>query len=124
MTQSPRVIEFDTPLEKAESIMQLMQVRHLPVERQGKLVGILSGRNVKAALLSQEGHKFKAEDVMIPDPYVVPAHLELDLVAAAMAEEKYGSAIVQEEDGKVIGIFTTVDACRALREILETAFPQ
>jgi hypothetical protein len=34
-----------------------------------------------------------------------------------MAEKKLGSAIVLE-DGKVAGIFTAVDACRALAEVL------
>ncbi len=41
-----------------------------------------------------------------------------------MAEEKYGCAVIQGENGSVEGIFTTVDACRALRELLETIFSE
>jgi acetoin utilization protein AcuB len=33
-----------------------------------------------------------------------------------MAEHKYGSAVVMEGN-QVVGIFTTVDACRALAEL-------
>jgi acetoin utilization protein AcuB len=34
-----------------------------------------------------------------------------------MAEHKYGCAVVMQND-KLVGIFTTVDACRAFAEML------
>ena len=34
-----------------------------------------------------------------------------------MAEHKYGSAIVAS-NGNVVGVFTTVDVCRAFSELL------
>jgi hypothetical protein len=36
-----------------------------------------------------------------------------------MLDKKLGSAIVQNANGKIIGIFTTVDALRALKFMLE-----
>jgi uncharacterized protein YjaG (DUF416 family) len=36
-----------------------------------------------------------------------------------MASEKFGSAVVVQ-NGHVVGVFTTVDACRALGDLLET----
>jgi uncharacterized protein YjaG (DUF416 family) len=36
-----------------------------------------------------------------------------------MAEMKYGSAVVMQNK-HVVGVFTTVDACRALSELLST----
>ena len=36
-----------------------------------------------------------------------------------MAEHKYGSAVVMDH-GKVVGMFTTIDAMRALSELLGT----
>jgi acetoin utilization protein AcuB len=39
-------------------------------------------------------------------------------VAATMAEHKYGSAVVMEKN-RVVGMFTTVDALRALAETLD-----
>jgi acetoin utilization protein AcuB len=35
-----------------------------------------------------------------------------------MAEKRIGSAIVAK-DGKLVGIFTVTDACRALAQVLE-----
>jgi CBS domain-containing protein len=51
--------------------------------------------------------------VMIPDPYVVSAETALDLVLEHMAECHYGSALVCDRNGQVIGIFTAPDALRA-----------
>jgi acetoin utilization protein AcuB len=49
--------------------------------------------------------------------YCVDPHVPLRDVALAMAEHKYGSAVVMSGQ-KVVGIFTTVDACRALADLL------
>ncbi len=121
MTPAPQTVEAEIPLKMGLEILRKYKVRHLPVLKWGNLVGILSDRNVNAALSSGSPERFSVEDVMIPDPYCVPPHQSLVDVAAAMAEEKYGSTIVQDpETGNVAGIFTTTDACRALRELLET----
>jgi acetoin utilization protein AcuB len=39
-------------------------------------------------------------------------------VARTMAEKRIGSAIVAK-NGKLVGIFTVTDACRALAQVLE-----
>lgn len=119
MTKAPHTIGADIPLTKAREMMREFNIRHLPVQFGGKLVGVISDRNIKAAMSSTISEKLKAEDVMMPDPYVVEVDTPLDEVASVMAQEKYGCAIIRE-GGKVIGIFTTVDACRALRQVLET----
>jgi CBS domain-containing protein len=38
-----------------------------------------------------------------------------------MAARKFGSAVVVDEDGRVIGIFTTTDALDALARVLDAA---
>ncbi len=124
MTPAPHTIGAETPLGKIQELMREYRVRHLPVKKGKQVVGIVSDRSVKSALGSKEGSALTAEDIMIPDPFSVTAHTELDQVAAEMAEEKYGCALVQDDAGKLIGIFTTVDACRALRQVLETFYPE
>jgi acetoin utilization protein AcuB len=51
--------------------------------------------------------------------YAVQPDTTLDVVAEALAEHKYGSAVVLDNE-KVVGIFTTNDACRALAELLRS----
>ena len=54
---------------------------------------------------------------MAQDPYAVPPETPLAEVAATMAERQFGSAIVTDGRG-AIGIFTTMDALRALASLL------
>ena len=44
MTPAPRTIGFDIPLEKDREMIHEHKIRHLPVLKGGKLVGILSER--------------------------------------------------------------------------------
>ena len=50
------------------------------------------------------------------------ADTSIDEVVATMAANKFGSAVVMK-DGKVVGIFTTVDACRAFADLLRVNLP-
>ncbi|MBI4524098.1 MAG: CBS domain-containing protein [Deltaproteobacteria bacterium] len=118
MTRSPRTISADVPLETAQSVLRENNIRHLPVIKDGKLAGILSDRNVKIALAYPGGERFVVEDAMIPDVFAVLANTDLAMVVEKMAEEKYGSAVILDAEGDVAGIFTMVDACRALSRLL------
>ncbi|HOM14314.1 MAG TPA: CBS domain-containing protein, partial [Rubrivivax sp.] len=52
-----------------------------------------------------------------PQPLTVNAAAPLDEVAYAMSERKVGSAIVNDENGEFLGIFTATDALNALIEL-------
>jgi acetoin utilization protein AcuB len=119
MTKSPYTAAVDMPLLEAQEILREHDIRHLPVLDGEKLVGMLSDRNLKEALASPGGEKFLVEDAMMPDVFAVSPDTELATVVEEMAAEKYGCALIQEKDGKVIGVFTTVDACRLLAELLK-----
>jgi acetoin utilization protein AcuB len=117
MTKSPHSIESSASLDFARNQMKELGVRHLPILTKGKVVGVLSERSLNTALLLKGFESYTVADIMNPDPYLVESHTPLDEVVAIMAEEKYGSIIVMEED-KLVGIFTTIDVCRVLREFL------
>jgi acetoin utilization protein AcuB len=59
------------------------------------------------------------DGAMLEEPYSVTPETPLDEVVATMAEHKYGSAVIVQ-NAHVVGVFTTVDACRALSELLNT----
>lgn len=56
------------------------------------------------------------------DPYVVDPQTRLRAVVHTMAVKHIGSAIVID-NGKLVGIFTTVDACRILSSMIEANAP-
>jgi acetoin utilization protein AcuB len=81
----------------------------------GKLAGILSQRDalLVETLRDVDPATTAVEEAMTTDVYVVAPDTPLEEVAGAMADHKYGCAVVVDED-RVVGIFTTVDALRAL----------
>jgi acetoin utilization protein AcuB len=115
MTPAPHSIGQDQILTLAHKIMREHHVRHLPVLDGGKLVGIVSDRDLKLveSIRGVDPQKVTVEEAMSPVPYTVSPETPLQDVANEMAEHRYGAVLV-EEHGKCIGIFTTVDACRLL----------
>ncbi|HEY6559886.1 MAG TPA: CBS domain-containing protein [Polyangiaceae bacterium] len=121
MTTAPHSIGKDQTLAQAQAFLQQHQIRHLPVLSGGALVGILTERDLSliGALGGTDVKKTMVEEVMTTSVYAVTPETQLAQVAATMSEKKYGSAVVMQ-NGKVVGIFTTVDACRALAELLDS----
>lgn len=125
MTPAPQTISRTATVGEARGRMKSSGIRHLPVVDGTKIVGVLTERSVESVYHRTDLDALQVGDIMIPDPYCVLPHTPLVEVAAAMAEEKFGCVVVQDsEGGRVAGIFTTVDACRALREHLERVFPE
>jgi acetoin utilization protein AcuB len=127
MTPFPHSIEVEAPLAEAHAFLRERRIRHLPVTRNGVLVGILTDRDIKLALGPDLGsppeRELRVADVFQPETYVVDAGQPLEEVASAMAERHIGSALVTRA-GKLVGIFTTTDACRALARVLGDQRPR
>jgi acetoin utilization protein AcuB len=119
MTTSPHSIGRTQTLATAHEMMREHAFRHLPVLEGGKLVGVLTLRDlhVVETLRDVDPKKVTVEEAMTTDVYAVSPDAPLDEVAAEMAEHKYGSTIVMQ-NGNVVGVFTTVDACKALHDLL------
>jgi acetoin utilization protein AcuB len=119
MTASPHSIGAEQTLERARAVMTEHGIRHLPVLHGGRLVGVITDRDVHLveSLKDVDPRLVTVADAMTQTVYAVAPDTPLQEVARAMAEHKYGSVVVMH-DHKVTGIFTTVDACRALAELL------
>lgn len=122
MTPMPHTIGKDIPIKTALNMMREHRIRHLPVQEGGKLVGMLTDRDVKLAASFKDAQELKVEDVMTPDPFTVSPEVTLDYVVLEMAEHKFGSAVIAQGNGKIVGIFTAVDALRVLGETLESFY--
>ena len=95
--------------------MRKHNIRHLPVLDGGALVGIVSDRDLRLveSVAGTTTRGTLVEEAMTPEPYIVEADTPLRDVVEKMVDHKLGCAVVTER-GKVAGIFTTIDALRAL----------
>lgn len=119
MTASPHSIGRDQPLAKAHRIMLEHDLRHLPVLERGKIVGILTQRDLYfvETIAAVDPETECVDEAMSPDVYCVSPSSKVQEVVTEMAKHKYGCAIVLE-DSKVVGLFTTTDALRMLADLL------
>lgn len=121
MTYVPKSIGYDQTIAQANEFMKKLHLRHLPVLKGGNLVGILTDRDINLVLgfKDVDPQVMKVEEAYTPEPYFTAPTTPLNEVVAEMAEKKYGCALVVD-NGKLVGIFTEVDAFKALSELLET----
>ena len=119
MTMQPTTIESKKSVQAARDLMTRFGIRHLPVTTNGAVSGLLSDREVSLAveIESIDPSQLLVVDVCNEKPYSVDPETPIREVARVMAEKHYGSAVIMR-DGDLVGIFTTVDACRALHNVL------
>jgi len=119
MTKTPHLIGSEQPLRAAHELMHRHSIRHLPVLHGGKLIGLVSERDLHLVetLRDVDPEVVRVEEAMTQDVYAVDPKTPLKEVVHEMAERKLGSAVVVQGT-TVVGVFTTVDALEFLAEML------
>jgi CBS domain-containing protein len=118
-------ISVSERLSTVEDIMTLGQVRHMPVVQGGKLVGVVSERDLLRASLSglseHRGaerraflHVVEIARVMSAPPIVIGPDASIDEAALVMAEKKIGCLPVVDDDGHLLGMVTETDVLRCV----------
>src|SRR5262245_49208102 len=116
MSHAPVCVPLDLELIAAVELMARQSIRHLPVLAGEEVGGVVPYSVLTAAqsLFRKDWKRFPVAKAMSPDPYCVGADTPLCEVAQMMAEHKYGCTLVLDPGGKIIGLFSTVDALRVL----------
>ena len=119
MTSHPHTIGSEQTLAVAHRILSEHGIHHLPVLHGGQLTGIVTLRDLEMVerLSDVDRESLTVEEAMTGEVYEVDPDARLGSVAVHMAEHRISSAIVTK-NGKLQGVFTTVDALRALADAL------
>lgn len=119
MSPLTHTIGDDQPMSEATRRMHEFDIRHLAVLRGGRLVGILSERDI--ALVQNfpgvDPDTTVVAEAMTDEPYHTGPDALLVDVLEQMATNKYGAALVAEGI-KPVGIFTNTDAVALARDLL------
>ena len=126
MMGSPVTLKPEDTLDLASNVFSLGRIRHIPVVDVGKLVGILSDRDLIGATateifnLKQKSktallRTIKLKDVMRKHVVSVAPDTPIKDAAHIMADKKVGCVPVIS-DGAVVGLVTTTDILRYVEE--------
>lgn len=123
MTTTPHAINSESTVHEALQVMEKERIRHLPVMKNQKVLGIISDRDIKSvfAFAGANPKTIKVGDICADYPYMTQPDALINEVATEMAAKKFGSALVLD-NGKLVGIFTATDACQALSDICQQRF--
>jgi len=131
----PRVVTITprTTLPEALRLAQERGIRHLPVVEHGRVVGIVSDRDLKRALPSSATSlaaneltylldKLPVEDIMTRGVIKVSPTVPVEEAARRMVDEKI-SALPVIDDGVLVGIITETDVMNLLVRALGAGQP-
>ena len=120
MTRSPVTVDRSTTMAQALKIMEEHGFRHLPVVDEGRLVGLVSERNLRVVenMRGIDSAFCTVGDFILEAPYSVAPDAPVREVARQMSVRKCGSAAVVDGE-QVVGVFTTTDALAVLADVLD-----
>jgi acetoin utilization protein AcuB len=121
-------VDENTSMMKALHIMKENAIRRLPVLQRGKLVGIVSDRDLKAASPSKattlDVHELyyllaeiKVKEIMTKNPYTISPEDTVERAAVMMLEHKVSGLPVINGQGELVGVITQSDIFRAFVNI-------
>lgn len=120
MNHAPEVVSPDARLHDVLTKMNQAGYRHLPVVADGKLVGIITDRDLRLAVDSPVVKKradlkretvldeIRVDQCMSPDPQCVSSNKPAHEVADLLSINKFGAMPVVDE-GKLVGMISCID---------------
>jgi acetoin utilization protein AcuB len=125
MSKEVITIEVNDSMQEAMRLLKEHNIRMLPVMENGKLVGVITDRDLKKASPSDattlEVHELlylltqiKVKEIMTEDPITVPPDYTVEETAQVLLENKISGAPVVDNTGEVIGTITQTDLFRVL----------
>lgn len=116
---SRRVVSIppNTSILRAIEIMREKSIRHLPVVKNGDLVGLVTEGDLRQASLLSLVDKVSIDDVMIKKPITVSPEASIEEAARLVYRHKIGGLPVVA-GRKLVGILTIVDILAAFIQLL------
>ena len=129
MNKEVTTVDHGATLLDAALLMRTCGFRHLPVVKDGSVVGLVSDRDVQRAsptissgISPEEYNRIfettPVEKIMARDLFTAKPDTPIKDVVTVMHERKLGSVPVIKEDNKLVGIVTVTDLLAFLNTLL------
>ncbi len=126
MTKNPITVESSSTLCDTYSLMQEKGIRHIPVLEKGKLVGIITDRDLRLATSRLAERPFNPDDrvekVMSKPVQIINPSDPVEQAIRIMRELKIGCLPVVEK-GEVVGIITVSDIMDTFLKLIGINLP-
>ena len=132
MTKNPITVSPITPVDEASGLMKMNHFRRLPVVENGKVVGIVSDRDISrvepspATTLSKYEinsllAKMTVNDIMSAPIVSVSDEATVEEAALLMCDNKIGGLPVVSSIGVLVGIITETDIFKTFVDVMGLA---
>ncbi len=129
MTANPVTIQSTVTIADASEIMRTHKFRRLPIVDNGRLVGIVTDRDLREVSASPATTlsifelnyllaKMLVKDIMKRDVITIPAEATIEEAALVMYNNRIGGLVVVDETGNVAGILTETDIFKSFVDIM------
>ena len=116
MTFCPLSVPPDTDVKVTFNLLKERGFRQFPVVKDRRLVGIVTDRDLRAAI-AQENYLVVA-DVMSPNPVTISEDNTVEEAAQIIHDRKFNSLPVLSTRGELVGIITVTDILNGLLNLL------
>ena len=125
MTKDVITIDAEESMPKAIQLLKQHKINMLPVTHQGKLVGVITDRDLKQASPSEatdlEKHeikyllnKIKIKGIMAKNVITIPPDFTIEEAAEVLMNHDISGAPVVNDQGQMEGIITSTDLYKSL----------
>jgi len=125
MSKNVITADVNASMQDAMKLLKENDIRMLPVTKKGRLVGILTDRDLKRASASDattlEVHellylltRIKVKDLMTKNPITVLPEFTVEETARVLLDHKISGVPVVDSQGNVAGVITQTDIFRVL----------
>ena len=118
MVKDPISITENHTIQICLDLMKEHSIRHLPVVRNQKLVGLVTESNLRQVFFASLIEELNIEDVMVRDPITVAPDTEIENAAKIIYYNKIGGLPVVDIDDQIVGIITVADLVAAFIELM------
>jgi CBS domain-containing protein len=110
MVRDPLVVDVSTTVVAAVNRMNEHRTGCVLVEKDGKLVGIFTERDVLRKVIYREGHQnWKVESVMTRHPTTLPETASVAYALNKMSVDGYRHIPIMDDAGQTVGVVSVKD---------------